>query len=98
MTLCDICPSPPDPGVVEVGEVAVLLLLAVVAVGLEVAAAAAAERVAAPPRPLLALRPPLGEDGAEPGRRQDHEHGAEHDLPGVGVGQLGDQPLSSRWN
>ena len=80
------------------GEVAVGLLVAVVAVGLEVVLSAAAVEGVAAPRPLLALRPPLGEDGAEPGRRQDHEHGAEHDLPGVGVGQLGDKPLSSRWN
>ena len=46
----------------------------------------------------LAFGPPGGEDGTEPGRRQDHEHGAQEDLPGARVGQLGYQALASCCN
>ena len=49
--------------------------------------------------------PPAGEDGTEPDRRQDDEHGAEKDLARAGVegprrevGELGDQPLAGRCN
>ena len=90
---------PADPGVVEVVVAVVVVLLLVVvaaAVSREVAFVGVVEGVSV--ALALAFGPPLGEDGTDPGRSQDHEHGAEEDLPGPRVGQLGDQALASRCN
>ena len=42
--------------------------------------------------------PSCGEDGTDPGGRQDDEHGSQEDLPGPRVRELRDEPLAGRCN
>lgn len=78
----------PDPRIVEVVVVRVVLLLFVAADVPLVEGVAVA--------PPLALRSSGGEDGTDPGGRQDDEHGSQEDLPGPRVRELRDEPLAGR--
>ena len=42
--------------------------------------------------------PSCGEDGTDPGGRQDDEHGSQENLPGPRVRELRDEPLAGCCN